>query len=50
MFSMPGAEIDRRGRTAAALAPQPGEDFREAPVAALLASRSSGRIIVPWQQ
>ncbi len=35
MFAMPGAEIDRRGRTVAALAPQLGEDFREAPVAAL---------------
>ena len=35
MFAMSGAEIDRRGRAVAAPAPQPGEDVREAPVAAL---------------
>jgi antitoxin (DNA-binding transcriptional repressor) of toxin-antitoxin stability system len=40
MFAMAGAEIDRRGRPVAALAPQPGEDFREAPVAALRGQQS----------
>ena len=35
VFAMPRAEIDRRGRPVAALAPQPGKDFREGPVAML---------------
>ena len=35
MLAVPRAEIDRRGRPLAVLAPQTGKDFRKSPVAAI---------------
>ena len=35
MLAVPRAEIDRRGRSLAVLAPQTGKDFRKSPVAAI---------------